>query len=123
MRLATMATLMMMMMMMMMMMQGLVVHDRIGETPQELDLKRGQYVFLTSRVFVIIIINIIIVIIIIIDIITISSSMIVQVNPEWYHGDTCGGRQGLIAASFVRILPQHVSLCFLHRMSIVALAC
>merc|ERR1712192_42638 len=26
---------------------GLVVHDRIGETPQELDLKRGQYVFLT----------------------------------------------------------------------------
>jgi len=57
---------------------GLVVHDRIGERPQELDLKRGQYVFLTSRV-----------------------------NPEWYHGDTCGGRQGLIPASFVRILPQH----------------
>ena len=35
-------------------MKGLVVHDRTGEKPQELDLKRGQYVFLTSRVVVII---------------------------------------------------------------------
>ena len=34
-------------------MKGLVVHDRTGEKPQELDLKRGQYVFLTSRVIVI----------------------------------------------------------------------
>ena len=34
--------------------KGLVEHDRTGEKPQELDLKRGQYVFLTSRVVVII---------------------------------------------------------------------
>ena len=111
-------------------MKGLVVHDRIGERPQELDLKRGQYVFLTSRVPVVIIyvIDIIIIIIVIIiivtvliiitiiDILTISSSTIVQVNPEWYHGDTCGGQQGLIPASFVRILPQHVRLLLYRNM-------
>lgn len=80
-------------------MKGLVVHDRTGEKPQELDLKRGQYVFLTSRVVVTII-----------DIIIIDS-MIPQVNGAWYHGSTGGAAgQGLIAASFVRILPQHVSL-------------
>ena len=36
--------------------KGLVLHDRTGEKPEELDLKRGQYVFLTSRVCIIIII-------------------------------------------------------------------
>ena len=36
--------------------KGLVEHDRIGERPEELDLKRGQYVFLTSRVVIIIIV-------------------------------------------------------------------
>ena len=30
--------------------KGLVLHDRVGERPEELDLKSGQYVFLTSRV-------------------------------------------------------------------------
>ena len=46
--------------------KGLVLHDRTAERPEELDLKRGQYVFLTSRVCIIINIIIIIIIIIII---------------------------------------------------------
>ena len=86
--------------------KGLVLHDRTGEKPEELDLKRGQYVFLTSRVCIIIII----IIIIIFAVVTIIAKMIIlKVTPEWYHGGTGGGRQGLIPASFLKIFPQHVS--------------
>ena len=81
--------------------KGLVLHDRTGERPEELDLKRGQYVFLTSRVCIIIIIVAVVTII--------AKIILIKVTPEWYHGGTGGGRQGLIPASFLKIFPQHVS--------------
>ena len=81
--------------------KGLVLHDRTGERPEELDLKRGQYVFLTSRVCIIIIIFA--------DVTIIAKMIFIKVTPEWYHGGTGGGRQGLIPASFLKIFPQHVS--------------
>ena len=71
-----------------MMTKGLVVHDRMGETEQELNLKQGQYVFLTSRVVVIIIIimiriNIIIIIIIIMIRINIIITIITRLGPAF----------------------------------------
>ena len=66
--------------------KGLVLHDRTGERPEELDLKRGQYVFLTSRVCIII--NIIIIIIIIIIIFSVVIVITTWFSSRWPQSGT-----------------------------------